>query len=351
MRHILIIPGQRDAVEEVGNTKIYRLWALPIPGTGYRIAFRPFALRRILQKEQPQIIEVSSFLLLPWICFWLCRNLECRFVSYFHTNFVEAYLKPNFFWLGRTVKEWLLKAGWCYAKALYSHFHPVFVASRSMHETLRNHGVLNTNIVPLGVDPIKFHPSKRCQHFRSQFLLNPSMKLAIYAGRLHPEKRIDWLLNCATELFNHLNVRLLVCGMGPHQRIVERFAIQNRALVYLGVQSKEALATSYASCDLFLVPGTSDTFCLSALEAMSSGLPILAPETSVTREFTLNLCGATYRIDDNRNFVLAAQQVLLHREEMSVCARQRAVSEFSWKQTFNSLLASCRPDYANIQRS
>jgi len=93
LKHILIIPGKSNEVIVLKNTKIYILKAPYFPfQQSYRILFRPFAIREILRKEQPNIIEVGSLYFIPWICFWASRKQKVNIVTYFHSHIVNSYI-------------------------------------------------------------------------------------------------------------------------------------------------------------------------------------------------------------------------------------------------------------------
>ena len=85
---------------------------------------------------------------------------------------------------------------------------------------------------------------------------------------------------------------MVVVGDGPLRR---RLEAEHADVVFAGVQRGEALAAHYASADLFVFPSLSETFGNVTLEALASGLPVVAFDTAAASE----------HVDDCGNGLLA----------------------------------------------
>src|ERR1043165_5652891 len=74
LRHILVIPGERDEVTDDANTRKYRIRGPRIPTQRqYRFLLAPRTLRTIIERERPDIIEVGSPIFVPRITRLACR--------------------------------------------------------------------------------------------------------------------------------------------------------------------------------------------------------------------------------------------------------------------------------------
>ncbi len=120
-----------------------------------------------------------------------------------------------------------------------------------------------------GVDLRRFGPQLRTP------ALLPGQVNVLYAGRLTREKGIDLLADAFLAAHRRdPRLHLVLAGGGPEEgRLRERLGEQ---ATFLGWQSGEALARTYASADVFLFASQTDTFGQVIIEAQASGLPVVA---------------------------------------------------------------------------
>ena len=96
----------------------------------------------------------------------------------------------------------------------------------------------------------------------------------IYVGRIAGEKNVP----LAVDAFRAIQrvapaARFVLVGDGPARETLER---GHPDLIFAGVRTGDDLARHYASADLFLFPSETDTFGNVTLEAMASGLTVVA---------------------------------------------------------------------------
>lgn len=340
IRHILIVPGPCDSVEEQGGSRLYRLKGPRMPwNRSYRFLMRPWAIRKILQQENPDIIEIGSNLFVPWLVKWATQKNSHRLVSYFHSNLVDAYLKPvstrlpN--WLGDALCRW----GWKYMVRLHGLGQATFVPSAAAAKDLGQHGLKNVVELPLGVDCNLFHPDKKNQGFRERLIKNGHQgPIALCVGRLDKEKAVDWLLGIAGELYKNHHVQLTLCGDGPLRSAVNEAQHSNPVVHYVGViDNPEELAGLYASADFYLAARPYEPFGLAILEAMASGLPVVVTNGVGCARLVDESCGAYFEPYSLAGLKVGIDKVLGDRVALGKEARQKVEREFSWEKTFTSL--------------
>jgi glycosyltransferase involved in cell wall biosynthesis len=106
----------------------------------------------------------------------------------------------------------------------------------------------------------------------------------LYVGRIAREKNVELLLEAWARLDEvRTSGRLVLVGKGPLMPQLQAEAPPGVEL--LGQLEGEALATAYASADVFAFPSTTETFGNVLLEAMASGLPSVAARTGGVLEF------------------------------------------------------------------
>ncbi|EQD63109.1 glycosyl transferase, group 1 family protein, partial [mine drainage metagenome] len=132
------------------------------------------------------------------------------------------------------------------------------------------------------VDTRLFNPARRDAALRAQWGVDAHTPVAIYVGRLAPEKNLALAVR-AFQAFAARNpkARYVWVGEGPQRAAL---AAAHPEFIFSGVQRGEVLASHYASADAFLFPSLSETFGNVVLEAMASGLAILAYDHAAAHE-------------------------------------------------------------------
>ena len=131
-------------------------------------------------------------------------------------------------------------------------------------------------LIPLGVDTAAFHPADRTAPQRAA--------IVGYVGRLEQHKGVDVLIHAVADL---PSARLRLTGDGPERPRLEALAAElgiGDRVDFLGFASGEQLAQRYRSLDVLAVPslpwpGWREQFCRVAVEAMASGIPVVASRT------------------------------------------------------------------------
>src|SRR5262249_51605964 len=144
----------------------------------------------------------------------------------------------------------------------------------------------NVLICTHGVDCATFHPARRDASARARLLEmaggDVRSLLLLYSGRLAKEKNISLLVDLMAMMSSPAgrDYRLIVAGQGP---LASRLALELRRrsacrFAFLGhIADQLALARLYASCDIFIHPNPREPFGIAPLEAMASGLALVAP--------------------------------------------------------------------------
>jgi alpha-1,6-mannosyltransferase len=311
LRQVLVVPGAVDALAEAGGVRCYRLRGPRIPfDPSYRFLLATRTTRRILEHERPDLIEVGSPWFVPWVTRRANRRLRAPMVWFYHTHF-PAIINPGLPEIG-PVRRSAGALAWRYVRRLAGLYRAVLVASESVARTLEREGVDRVHRVALGVDLDRFHPGRRSRRAetRRRFGL-PEAPLAMFVGRFAQEKQIDTVLAAWSEITRRTDAWLVLIGAGPREARLRARAegLQVRWVPYQ--QDRDTLADLLAAADLYIAPGPAETFGLSALEAMASGLPVLSVDAGgVADRVRESGAGALYALGDAGACVEAATTLL-----------------------------------------
>ncbi len=249
------------SVPTVGFSWIYggKRWGLPLPRVG-----------RHLRDFQPDVVHVVNPVLLGIAAVLSAGRAGFPLVASYHTN-VARY--ATYYRLG-----WLAPIIWWLLRRLHGRAAVNLATSTSTCDELRAQGIDRVQLWPRGVDLDLFEPRPPAPADHSR------PPVALYVGRLAAEKGLHLLESLAVA---ERGVRLVMVGDGPARaELAARFPV-----TFTGLLHGADLAAAYRSADVFVFPSTTETLGLVMLEALASGLPVIAVDSPASREI-LGECSA-----------------------------------------------------------
>ncbi|MHB8839510.1 MAG: glycosyltransferase family 4 protein, partial [Gemmatimonadaceae bacterium] len=230
--------------------------------------------RRLLRQLKPDLVHAATPFGVGLAARAAARAEQIPLVSSFHTDFA-AYLR--YYRL-----QFLDGVAWPYLRWFHNGGRRTFVPTRRGAEQLRQHGFDGVRVWGRGVDRARFSPRFRSLALRRALGVRDHDALFVYVGRLAPEKGIGTILEAARslQLGPGSSIRLAFVGDGPAE---ERYrASAPDGTIFAGRLLGAALSEFYASADGFVFASSTDTFGNVLLEAMASGLPVIAPNDGPT---------------------------------------------------------------------
>ncbi len=273
----LVIPGDCCSRKTDGNTSIYKIDSIPMAGSGYRLVVEDSGIDSMLTDFQPDIIEIGSPYLLPWLTKRALGGLNIPTVGFYHCDFPDCYVRP----IVETVlpgkaADLSVRVASGYAGLVYSQMTAVFGATRVVLRKLRKAGVKRLFLTPLGVDTELFTPNAASELLRRDLGITGGKKLLLYMARIQKEKGIDQLMRVYPLIRRPAAFTLVIAGRGPLSSRVDSFVEKYPEVKRLQyISSREDAAELMASADVYLSLGHAESFGLAGLEAISSGtLPV-----------------------------------------------------------------------------
>jgi glycosyltransferase involved in cell wall biosynthesis len=241
---------------------------LPIPG--YRGLHFGLPVGRRLQRQwessRPDIIYVATEGPLGISAVRQANKLQIPVISGFHTNFHSYTRHYHLGFLKKIILSHLRK--------FHNRTNATLVPSEDLQLDLQQAGFDNVEILARGVDCRLFSPEKRDEAIRRDWGVATDVPVVLYVGRLATEKNMDLFIRTYRAMQEQRNdLRCVMVGDGPLYR---RLQTDNPDIIFCGMHTGESLAAHYASADIFLFPSETETFGNVTMEAMASGLVVVA---------------------------------------------------------------------------
>jgi alpha-1,6-mannosyltransferase len=339
LRQTVIVPGDHDAIEDYPGSRWYRLKSPPIPGQHpYRLMIRRAMIHRVIEQESPDIIEVGSPYLVPWICRAAARRLRVPMVLFYHTNFPRIISpRPTRDRWGRRV---LGNFADRYVARLSTVFDGALAASNAAVRELSRAGFSKIEKVPLGVDLALFHPERKCRSAETRAVHHlPPGPLVMYVGRLAREKELHLVLDAWPIIEKRTGASLVLVGDGPSREYFQSRSRGRRVFWLPYERNRERLADLTAAADLVVAPGPAETFGLAALEALASGVPVVSSDQGAVRELVESSGAGMVNPEPIAESMARAIVTVLDSDHAALGARGRAYAERShaWTSVFDRI--------------
>ena len=275
--------------------------------------------------RRPDVVHIATEGPLGWSALQAAKVLKLPVTSDFRTNF-QSYSKH--YGVG-----WLRKPIVAYLRKFHNATACTMVPTRELMRTLSQNGFANLKVVSRGVDTKLFNISKRDTSLRSSWGATDDSKVLISVGRMAPEKNLDQVLKTYEALKSTGQAfKLVMVGDGP---LKDQFQKRYPEIIFPGMLTQSNLAAYYASSDLFIFPSQTETFGNVTLEALASGIPVLAFDCAAARDWVQTGVNG-WLVAENNPEGFAAQAVAIFNskdllDQITESTRQQVV-HLDWDQ-------------------
>lgn len=296
------------------------------------------SVANLVRSFKPDIVHSATEFMIGRLGQVAAKRAGAIRLSSYHTDFsryTEAYGLP---WLRRSVSG--------YIRRFHSRSARVYTPSAPSRADLLALGLPDVEVWGRGVDLSSFSPTRRSQPLRSAYGIDDAV-VFLHVGRLAAEKRVDTIVRAFTracELMPAGSARLVIAGSGPEHGALRELATPD--VLFLGILDREvSLPRLYASADAFLFSSITETLGLVVLEAMASGLPVIAtPAGGVAdhlRDEENGIAFPAFDVDAMAAAIVDLTMKVAHRRRLAEGARQTALA-LDWEAELDRLDASYR---------
>ena len=324
---------QRDpAAPTLGRIGVHLVPGLPIPGyRGLRFGLPVYwRLRRLWGRAAPDLVYIATQGPLGHAALSAAHRRGIPTVTGFHTQFQQYSQHYGLGLFTHQIAETL------------RHFHnrsdATLVPTAELKAKLSREGFHDVHVFGRGVDIDLFSPAWRDEALRRSWGCDEETLAVLYVGRIAPEKNLD----LARDAFQAIQsarpkARFILVGEGPAREHIQR---ESPELICPGAKIGVELSKYYASGDLFLFPSLTETFGNVVLEAMASGLPVVAFDYAAARSLIdPGRNGVTLPSGKREAFIAAGCELARDLPRVRKLGEQarRAAEEISWDRVIRSV--------------
>lgn len=336
--YLMLAPEYPTTREHMSGPSILRFKSILFPVyPECRLAMPLYPnLAKRLDQFKPDLIHVVTPLSIGMAGVRYAKEKKLPLVSSFHTNF-DTYLK---YYRLQPLENLL----WGFFRNFHSNFHTTFCPSNDTLQTLDSKGIDNLKVWSRGIDTDIFSPRHRDISFIDRYCKKDYSGTHplrfLYAGRIAAEKDLDILKESISKVNKeHSNIEFVFVGDGPYTRTLASETPDN--VFFTGYLKGDMLAKAYASCDVFVFPSSTETLGNVVLEAMASGLPVIAVNSGGVKDNVLD--GYNGLMAEPRNVKSLTECILklARTQPLRTQLRKNAlnyVQSKTWENVFNKLM-------------
>lgn len=282
---VLVITSHPPIHLNTFRHKIHICPYLNVPAQkGYRLGL-PYnkKLRKALDEFSPDLIHFTSPSLFGRFAIKYARKHDLPIMNIYHTHY-PVYLK---YYVGR-LGDFLIGG---IAKYLFAWYY------RNSDLTLVPTRTVKKDLIKLGISSHKLKiwgRSLKVENFNPEYrddslfdlVIPKENKKVLFVSRLIKEKEMKTLVKVYKKLRKaDQAITMVITGDGPKRDWLEG---KMPKAIFTGKKTGKDLSKIYASCDLFFFPSESETFGNVVIEAMASGLPVVAANAGGPSELIKN---------------------------------------------------------------
>jgi len=303
----------RSGYHEVAGVNVFGVRSVPVfIYKGMRIVV-PVEIERttlkVVQDFQPDVIHVQGHFPVSEA---VIRNAKKAGIPVVGTNHFMPENLTHYAHLPSRVDPKLQRWMWSKFRGIFEKIDLVTTPTARAAGYMRKNGFgEEIKVISNGIDLLRFNPGRAQEGFKERYGL-PNTPVLLYVGRLDREKNLDVVLRALQIAADDVAIHFAVAGTGARREQLERLATRlgiSDRVTFLGYVPDEDLPALYCAADCFVLAGTAELQSIATMEAMASGLPVLAADAVALPELVRD--GLNGRLFEPGNVDMLAVQMRL----------------------------------------
>jgi glycosyltransferase involved in cell wall biosynthesis len=233
-------------------------------------------LEKFILDSNPDVVHIQQHFQIGNEVFKIARKHNIPVMG---TNHFLPENLTHFFHLPNFAEKKLMDYGWKQFIKVYEELSLVTTPTKTAAEIIKEVGFEKEVVaVSNGIDTQRFSPKNNGDYLRKKLKL-ANRKTILFVGRLDKEKRIGILMQALVEVVKKCDTQLLIVGVGQKENELKKQAkelgVANR-VIFTGFVSDLDLPNVLTLGDVFAIAGVAELQSIATMEAMATGLPVVA---------------------------------------------------------------------------
>ncbi|AWS41267.1 glycosyltransferase [Streptosporangium sp. 'caverna'] len=278
--HVVCASDEGPArVDRVDGVTVHRLRSAPLLVHPTMRISVPTRLDRLVEEIAPDVVHVQGHFVVGRASISAARREGVPVVATNH------FMPDNLFQFAHIPERLRVRAGaiaWRDFNRVFSRVDRVTTPTRIAAGLLMGKG-FSRSVEPIscGIDLERFQPRAEPKLWARKAFDLPDRDTVLFVGRLDEEKRLDELIRALPYVLNNTDAQIALVGTGGQRealaKLARRIGVGDR-VIFLGFVPDEMLPQAYAAADVFAMPGVAELQSIATLEAMATGLPVVAAD-------------------------------------------------------------------------
>lgn len=292
---ILVIAPSRRARHEFYNYKgidVCGIRSIPVfVYKNFRIS-PPFFIKKTIKKALtefvPDVVHLQGHFFVGKTVLSVAQDMDIPTVG---TNHFMPENLLHYFHLPGAAREYLRLWSWKQFCSIFRKIDVVTTPTRTAARLLKEIG-FPKYVYPIscGIDLRKFNPQNNGEYLKRRYAI-PDKNILLSVGRLDKEKNIDLVLQALPLVRENIDFHFIIAGIGAEKRHLEQLVDRldlAQYVTFTGFVPDEDLPNLYSIADCFIIAGTAELQSIVTMEAMASGLPVIAVRAMALPELVHN---------------------------------------------------------------
>ena len=258
---------------------------------------KKYRLLKIIKNFNPDIIHLQDHFIISKAVLRINRKLKIPVIATNH------FMPENLTVLvpGKNIKKYFENYLWKGFSTVFNQVKLVTTPTETGVEIIRKRLKVEVVALSSGIDLKKFNPYGNTQKIKEKYKL-PNRPILLYAGRLDPEKHIEEILHAVAIASKKIDFCFVIVGKGISKKSLEHLVNElgiNEKVIFTGFVPDADLPYFYKLSRCFIIASIAELLSLVTLQAMASGLPVIAVKAGALKELVNDkINGYLYDEDD-----------------------------------------------------